>query len=285
MTAAIVVATDGSAESITAARWASRLASSLAERVAVFDVLQRPYAEMRLEDVERFEHDARDALDERLRAAGVHVDESLAVVGDVATLLIGASQDATMLVLGSAERAGWGRHGHFSLVHELAHHVACPLVVIPAGPWTDRQPVLVVGIDGSDGSRMAVEWAVEFGARLGLRVVAGFVIDDIYTTFDSAGWCGKAEQQARAENVAESVELVERFGADPAVSLEAIAAQYDASLLVVGAKVRHSLGGTLLGAIPDELLHHPTCPIAVIPRSLIRSMEHAHAAVGEHGQA
>lgn len=276
MTAAIVVATDGSPESITAARWVADLADRLTERVTVLDVLQRPYAEMPVEDVERFQAEARRALENRLRAANVHFDECMAVVGDVATLLIDASQDATMLVLGSSERTGWGRHGHFSLVHNLAHHVACPIVVIPNDLWTARQPVLVVGIDGSRGSRLTLEWATGFAAQAGMRVVAAFVIDDIYTTFGSGQWYGKEEAKARIESNAASVEMVERFGADPAVSLEAIAAQYDASLLVVGAKEHHSLGGALLGAIPDELLHHPTCPIAVIPHNMMKSSNPLH---------
>lgn len=274
MTTAIVVATDGSPESIHAARWAAGLADRLSERVTVLDILQQPYAEMPTEDVERFQVDAREELVNRLRAANVRFDESVAIVGDVATLLIDASKEATMLVLGSAERAGWGRHGHFSLVHALAHHVACPIVVIPNGSWNDRQPVVVVGVDGSRGSRMTLEWAIQFGARAQMRVVAAFVIDDIYTTFGSSGWYGKAELNARIETMADSVDLVERFGADPAVSLETIAANYEASLLVVGAKQHHSLAGALLGAIPDELLHHPTCPTAVIPHSLTSATKH-----------
>ncbi|MEO6124653.1 MAG: universal stress protein [Ilumatobacteraceae bacterium] len=274
MTHAIVVATDGSPESITAARWAAGLAGRLGEPVTVLDILQQPYAEMPTDDVERFQVDALEQLNERLREADIHFDESVAIVGDVDTLLIEASQDASMLVLGSAERVGWGRHGHFSLVHALAHHVACPIVVIPNSPVEEREPVVIVGIDGSRGSRMTLEWAIQFGARAQMRVIAAFVVNDIYTTFSSAGWYGKEEAKARIESATDSVELIERFGADPAVSLEAIAAQHDASLLVVGAKQHHSLSGVLLGAIPDELLHHPTCPIAVIPRHMTNAPDH-----------
>lgn len=268
----IVVATDGSDESIAATRWAARLAGRLDERVAVLDVLQQPSAEMPPDDVARYQHDVHESLAGRLRTAGIDVDDIEAVVGDVADVLAAASQSADLLVLGSAERVGWGRHGHFSLVHSLAHRVDCPLVVIPAGRWVERQPLVVVGIDGSAASRATLDWTVAFAARADLRVLAAFVIDDIYTTFNSGGWWGGDEKRARAESDEESVEIVERFGADPAVSLEAIAAEREASLLVVGAKGRFSLGGALLGAIPDELLHHPTCPVAVVPHSLSAAM-------------
>lgn len=265
----IVVATDGSPESVGAARWSARLARRLGTRTVVLDVLHHPFAEMRIEDVEHHQAEARDALADRLREAGVTVDEIDAVVGDVANVLTDVSRDAVLLVLGSAERAGWGRHGHFSLVHTLARHVACPIVVIPTGPWIDREPLVVVGIDGTAASRRTMEWAKSFAAQAGMGLLAAFVIDAMYTTFQAGGWWGHEERDARSESSDVSVELVERYGADPAVTLEAIADERGASLLVVGAKGHGSIGGTLLGAIPDELLHHPTCPIAVVPHALI----------------
>jgi len=273
----IVVATDGSPESITAVRWSARLATRLGAPTVVLDVLHQPYAEMPPDDLEHLERDARAALDGRLADAGIPVDEARAVVGDVQRVLTDASLGATLLVLGSAERAGWGRHGHFSLVHALAHHVACPIVVIPAGRWTDREPVMIVGIDGTDASRATLDWAIDLGARAAMRVVAAFVVDAMYTTFGAAGWYGSQERRAGRESMEEAVELIERFGADPAVSLETIADDTGASLLVVGAKDHRSLGGTLLGAIPDELLHHPTCPIAVLPHSMLRALRSAAA--------
>jgi nucleotide-binding universal stress UspA family protein len=38
-----------------------------------------------------------------------------------------------------------------------------------------------------------------------------------------------------------------------------------AHLLVVGAHGRHALAGTLLGSVSQGVLHHATCPVAVIP--------------------
>lgn len=264
----IVVATDGSPESMAATRWAAELAGWPGGRTVVLDVVHQPSAEMDPDDVDRFSRDAADALASRLREAGIAPSEQHVIVGDVVTVLSDAAASASMLVLGSAERAGWGRHGHFSLVHTLAHRVDCPIVVVPAGLRAPLQSVIVVGIDGSAASRVALEWAIDLGTRAGLRVVAAFVIAGVYDTFNSGGWYGAAERRAREESAIENVELIERVGADPAVSLEAIAAEHDASLLVVAAKSHHSLHGTLLGAIPDELLHHPTCPVAVIPHSM-----------------
>jgi hypothetical protein len=39
----------------------------------------------------------------------------------------------------------------------------------------------------------------------------------------------------------------------------------------VAARERHALGGRLLGAVPDHLLHHPTRPVAVLPHAAARA--------------
>ena len=39
----------------------------------------------------------------------------------------------------------------------------------------------------------------------------------------------------------------------------------DASLVVVGARGHPKLPGSLLGSVSDQVVHHATCPVVVVP--------------------
>jgi nucleotide-binding universal stress UspA family protein len=39
-------------------------------------------------------------------------------------------------------------------------------------------------------------------------------------------------------------------------------------LLVVSSRTRHAVAGTLLGSVTQNVLHHATCPVAVIPAAM-----------------
>ncbi|HET6210605.1 MAG TPA: universal stress protein, partial [Jatrophihabitans sp.] len=44
-----------------------------------------------------------------------------------------------------------------------------------------------------------------------------------------------------------------------------ISASFGQHLLVVGSHGRHALAGTLLGSVSQGVLHHASCPVAVVP--------------------
>jgi nucleotide-binding universal stress UspA family protein len=52
----------------------------------------------------------------------------------------------------------------------------------------------------------------------------------------------------------------------PGVALAAESAS--AQLLVVGNRGKHAMAGTLLGSVSQAVLHHATCPVAVVPTQL-----------------
>jgi nucleotide-binding universal stress UspA family protein len=136
---------------------------------------------------------------------------------------------------------------------------------------------LLVGVDGSDGSRRAVEWTARLAATTGADVTAVHVL-----TYDRAllrdlsldtirTWRIELQRDLesswtdplRAAGVAHRCLLVEDDS--PAAGLLAVAERERADLLVVGARGRGSLAGRVLGGVSYRLVHHADRPVVVVP--------------------
>ena len=262
----ILVGVDGSDPSVAAADWAAGLAQRTDAEVVLIDVIDRPYSEIDPDDDLALRQETR----RQLKLDGDPLDGAEIVVtedDDPIARLAAAARSTDLLVIGSREHEGFGRHGFFSLAHSLAHHAPCPMVVIPPGSAAlQSAPRIVIGIDGSAGNKAAFGWTLGLAGAIGAQVTAVFVTNPVYDTFDAEGSYGPEEVAARHEaDAAPSVTYIEDDGVDVAERLRQIALDDRADLLVVGARSRRALGGLLLGKTPDELLHRPICPTVIVP--------------------
>lgn len=132
---------------------------------------------------------------------------------------------------------------------------------------------VIVGADGSEGSRRAIRWAADEARFRGavLEVVHAWTLlgqpDD--GTFDPNYGEDEARQflDAELEAVGEALDGVEvertvvcDLGA-PAL----IDAAKRADLLVVGSRGRGGFRGLLLGSVSSQVVHHAQCAVAIIP--------------------
>jgi len=144
---------------------------------------------------------------------------------------------------------------------------------------------IVVGVDGSDASKAALEWAVgEARLRgatletvcsytvpsgwLGMGDAMGAVVAGSVTESDLAVYAGETLDKALGELDATGVEVVKRtVTGHPATSL--IEAADGADLLVVGSRDHGDIGSVLLGSVGMHCVHHAGCPVVVVrgPRS------------------
>jgi nucleotide-binding universal stress UspA family protein len=173
---------------------------------------------------------------------------------------------ADLVVIGSRDEAGVTSFGFGSVAHRLAHHLRCPLMVVPPGATTIEGGTVVVGSDGAPDV-VALRWASQLAAAIEGRVVAVSCIDSSSQTFDPTDTAPDELTSPTDDLVGAStnIELIERHGSDAAETLREVAAELDAALIVVSAKRHHDLGGLLLGALADHLLHRPSHPVAVLP--------------------
>jgi nucleotide-binding universal stress UspA family protein len=135
---------------------------------------------------------------------------------------------------------------------------------------------IVVGVDGSDGAKAALHWAMDEAARAGATVeVVGAWDYPVLLTLPMAPMLPTPEEMIQATEdqlnnaIAEigdpggvPIELhVARGHAAEALLVRAAGAD----LIVVG---RRGLGGfssLLLGSVSQQVLQHATCPVVVVP--------------------
>lgn len=137
----------------------------------------------------------------------------------------------------------------------------------------DTAPV-VVGVDGSDTSRVALAWAAEYARKYELPLEAviawdfgpyyGYPVPD----FDEElrNWATESIADAVRSVLGEDAQITQRVvrGQSAPVLLEAAKT---ASLLVVGTRGRGAFAGMLLGSVSQHCVSHAPCPVVVIPHA------------------
>ena len=133
---------------------------------------------------------------------------------------------------------------------------------------------IVLALDGSEGSRRAIPWAVELARRDGARLVIAHVEEDvigkgggpIHATEDEI----QAEIRSQADELAEqgidtSVEMRSVMLGGPAHAIAEVADAAGADLIVVGTRGHSPVAGLLLGGVTARLLHIARQPVLVVP--------------------
>lgn len=141
-------------------------------------------------------------------------------------------------------------------------------------------PGIVVGIDGSDGSKHALAWAAEEARlrRVSLTLIEAWQVP--VGAYGGLGWSGigaemfedlrkGAEQQLDEICTEFSAQLegltVERKVVESAAAPALVEAADGADLLVVGTRGRGGFAGLLLGSVSQQCAHHSPCPVVIIP--------------------
>lgn len=131
---------------------------------------------------------------------------------------------------------------------------------------------IVVGVDGSAGSRAALEFAIKEASLRGAHVDA--VISwhipvmameaGVASNFDPAGWARSTLEGELAALPAGDVRVEGRVTqGHPSVALLEAAAGAD--LLVVGTRGRGGFSGLLLGSVSRHVVANAPCPVIVVP--------------------
>ncbi|HEX8303366.1 MAG TPA: universal stress protein [Jatrophihabitans sp.] len=207
----------------------------------------------------------------------VEVDGQL-VDGSPVPVLIEESRWGSLIVLGSRQRSALRSNILGSVSAAVAARAECPAVVL-RGPaaLSEEHPAIVVGVDGTLASQTLLEFGFDYASRrqVPLRAVLCWHPDLLATMMwrleppaptRAEAWLAEtlAGWQEKYPDVAVQSGVVREH---PGAALAAESAS--AQLLVVGNRGRYAMAGTLLGSVSQAVLHHATCPVAVVPTHLV----------------
>jgi nucleotide-binding universal stress UspA family protein len=281
-----VVGIDGSANAEHALDWATTHADGRTSCLRLLTAWQVPLSGPAVEtwpmgaptyDRDLLIASAQRLVDDAAGAVGprcdVNVEASIAH-GGAAAVLLDASDDASLLVVGTRGRGGFQRLLLGSTSTQCATHVSHPIVVVPERADVTDTHDIVVGVDGSPNSIAALKWALSF-ATPEIRIEA-------ISVWDTSPLAAGADQfffpeatglaEERFHHLVDNVESssprdhpIERTFVT-GMPRQTIAERAESTdLLVIGARGHGAIGAAVIGSVSTWLLHHVPRAIVVVP--------------------
>lgn len=286
----IIVGADGSEPSFEALRWAVHEARRCGAEVRVVSCYTIPgYGGLdgaihpNSEDVATLEEGAAAVIGRAMKMV-TEMDPKLVVDGatSCATPVMGITAEALAgdeIVVGATGHSGLIGGLLGSVATGVTHRAHVPVIVVPAKSSVEfgaSMKKIVVGVDGSPESLVALDWAYNAAFLSGatLSVVHAWLYP--YPVSESSPREVRRPMEFDAQHELEmSLEsLGPRRSAGPVVvdsklceesAADALLREGDdADLVVVGCRGRGGLRARLLGSVSRTLVQHATCPVAVV---------------------
>ncbi len=279
MTARWIVGIDGSDAAVDALRWAvghgiggdvdiTALGAFHVPAIMAVFAAKRGFGVDEMGLAATAGHDVDVAIES---AGGANVHASV-MEGLAQHVLVDASVDADLLVIG---RTGSGELRHHllgSVSQYCVAHSHAPVVVVPtASSAPTAAASIVVGFDGSDHAGAALRWALDFaGGTAQVRVIAAIEVAPWIDVDLSRERFGNEIEQEEQRIVAALDAVDPDRRAERSIVMagprEALGdAQDGADLVVVGSRGRGVIAAGLLGSVSTWLVHDASVPVVIVP--------------------
>lgn len=285
----VVVGVDGSAASTGAVAYAANTAATRGIPLVLVTTYTMPaamFAEGMIPPRPVYDELEKECLPiiEQARASALKVapdiEVSHAIVeGNPSQVLIDYTRKAKLIVLGSRGLGGIRGMVLGSVSASVASHAFCPVVVTREDTDDlDRTGPVVVGIDGSEVSAKATEWAFAEASARNTTLIAVHTWMDPQVQAAAAGialteedWKQLEDQQLEtlSERLAGFSDRypdvnVERFVTRDRAVRALVEKAQDAQIVVVGSHGRGGFTGMVLGSTSRALLQAAPCPVMVV---------------------
>jgi nucleotide-binding universal stress UspA family protein len=211
----------------------------------------------------------------------IHVDHphlpvtTRLIDGSPGGVLVDASRDAQLLVVGHRGLGGFSGLLVGSVAAQTAGHARCPVVVVRGDDLPEDAPV-VLGTDGSPGANRAAEVAFAQAQLRDAELILAHHPSarkspaDAIATGGRGFWAtvgdpaaGALGVGARYPDVKYRTEVVP--GDSVASALITFTRQTSAGLLVVGSRGLGGFRGLVIGSTSRNLIEHAPCSVLVVP--------------------
>lgn len=287
----IVVAVDGSDAGSAAVAWAANAATKRnapLKLVTAYTMPQFMYADGMIPPQELYDQLEEEAMAKINDARELvrRFDENIEVSYYIAEstpidLLLQLSEEADIVVMGSRGLGGLSGLVLGSVSSAVVSHASSPVVVVRKDndvTVNNKYGPVVVGVDGSDISRKALEYAFREADARGatLRAVHSWADAQVQTSLVGlAAVQSQLDAMTAQERKILQDELAPMREKYPDVKVEEVVDRDrpiqvlkdnsdDAQLLVLGSHGRGGFRGMLLGSTSRALLQYAPCPMMVV---------------------
>jgi len=227
---------------------------------------------------------ALDALKSKILTTHPEIEiETYLDQGSPVMALLKASEDVSMIVVGTK---GVGS-GHALLMgsvsYAIAHRAECPVVLVPESAKRTVTGRVIVGIDASNNARVAANWALHFAEDMHrdlelvttwhypysamspeFGVMSGPDIDELRLAMlrDARKLVNRVKKslsEDEGSRVSISAEVIEGSAADALVEYST-----PQDILVVGSKSHSLVASVLLGSTAVGVAHRSRCPVVIV---------------------
>lgn len=254
---AILLGYGGSEHSKIALAWADEVAHQLSRPlhvlVSALDVAHIPDVPKEFEAGH-----VTDELEKILGSAKAPSTSVATVLSAPGPALVREAEQAHLTVLGARTQGPLKAMVSGSVSQHVTRHAPGQVVVVRE-PHTRHTGLVVVGVDGSECSHKAFEFALRHAGETHARVAAVHVHKQDGDTSDQK--VDAVIESALRERAGVPVE-VEHVAGSAADRLAEASAKAD--LLVIGTRGRSPLRSLLLGSVTQSVLEHAQCPVAIV---------------------
>ena len=285
MTKHITVGYDGTTPSLEAVRWAAAEASHLGIELRIVTCYDIPVvaagAAYGAFPAEAYTSLLADAESRAQAVKALVLDErpdlgvsTVASAGPASSVLSGDAKPDDLIVVGASSRHGAAAFWLGSTPRWLARHASCPVVVVRGAASRGAPDRVVVGVDGSAASDLALEWAGEEAERHGVPLVVVHGWDYPYliadtpasqgrdlTRIDAACVLDRAVERARDRFASDVTGRLVEAGAATALLDTAL----DGDLLVIGSSGSGAIRAQFFGSTVNSVLEQAAVPVVVVP--------------------